>query len=155
MPINTEEATRLFDRLAQQLRANGAGTLVDQVIDEIAQGRQVVFKKVRKRSTERLPHRPEGNETFLERGQSRELAETLAYSERERLNLLLQAIERAVVDAAAIESDLIEHHGTINFVPEQREEAARRFTIGALSSNRKEVEHLRALVDELRRTIED
>jgi hypothetical protein len=78
----------------------------------------------------------------------------VAYSERERLNLLLQAIERAVIDAAAIESDLIEHHGTINFVPEQREEAARKFTIGALSGNR-EVQRLRTLVAELRRTIED
>ncbi len=46
MAINAAEARRLFDKMATQLRERGAGTLVDQVIDEIAQGKQIAYKTV-------------------------------------------------------------------------------------------------------------
>jgi hypothetical protein len=44
MPLPEPEVRRLFDKLATQLRERGAATLVDQVIDEITQGKQIIYK---------------------------------------------------------------------------------------------------------------
>jgi hypothetical protein len=62
MPIAKPEIRRLFDKLATQLRECGAGTLVDQVTDEITQGKQIIYKTLpRKRETAQL-FRPETEE---------------------------------------------------------------------------------------------
>jgi hypothetical protein len=53
MPIPEQEIRRLFDKLAAQLRERGAATVVDQVIDEITQGKQIIYKTVRRRTGER------------------------------------------------------------------------------------------------------
>jgi hypothetical protein len=110
MPISEGEARRLFEKLATQLRETGASTLVDQVIDEIAQGKQIVYKTVGRRRAGRQIQRAETDEMYFERGRGREYAETLDYSAHERLDLLLEAIERAVLDAQQIESDLLGHY---------------------------------------------
>ncbi len=48
MPIPEQEIRRLFDKLAAQLRERGAATVVDQVIDEITQGKQIIYKTVKR-----------------------------------------------------------------------------------------------------------
>jgi hypothetical protein len=50
MPLPEQESKRLFDKLATQLRERGAATVVNQVIDEITQGKQIIYKTVRRRT---------------------------------------------------------------------------------------------------------
>jgi hypothetical protein len=150
MPISDVEARRLFDKLAAQLREAGASTLVDQVIDEIAQGRQIVYKTVARRSAARQLQRPEADESYAERGRRREYAETLDYSAHERLDLLLEALERAILDARQIETDLLKHYPNVRFVPEQQEESARSFELNGLARHEGEAERLRTLIADLR-----
>lgn len=154
MAISTTEATRLFNKLATQLRERGASTLVDQVIDEIAQGKQIIYKTIRQRTAAKQLYRPEADEVFLERGRRREYAETLDYSAQERLDLLIQALERAILDTAQIEAELLAHHKKVRFLPEQQEETARSFELGSLVSHLPEAEHLRGLLANLREVIE-
>jgi hypothetical protein len=154
MAISAAEARRLFGKLATQLRERGAGTLVEQVIDEIAQGKQIVYKTVSPRAATRQLQRPEADEILLERGRRREYAETLEYSPHERLDLLLQGIERAILDAASIDTELVKHYGKVRFVPEQEEENARSFDLGSLMAQNGEIERLRLLIAELRASVE-
>lgn len=144
----------MFDKLAAQLRERGAGTLVDQVIDEIAQGKQIVYKTMPGRRGRHLLFRPEGDEAVTDRGGGREYAETLQYSASERLDLLLQALERAVIDAGTIDSELAENYRSVRFVPEQEEENVRTFRVGALAAWPKESEALRVHIAELRKLVE-
>jgi len=150
MPISEAEARRLFDKLATQLREVGASTLVDQVIDEIAQGRQIVYKTLSRRSAARQVQRPEADETYVERGRGREYAETLDYSAHERFDLLLEALERAILDAQQIEGELLKHYPKVRFVPEQQEESARSFELSSLAKREGEAEQLRTLIADLR-----
>src|SRR5215469_11060178 len=113
MPISEVETRRLFEKLATQLREAGASTLVDQVIDEIAQGKQIVYKTVAHRKGSRQLQLPETDEAYVERGRGREYAETLDYSAHERLDLLLEALERAILGAQQIESDLPKHYSRV------------------------------------------
>jgi hypothetical protein len=154
MPIPEREIRRLFDKLATQLRERGAATVVDQVIDEITQGKQIIYKTLRRRTETRQLYRSESDEAIMDRGGRREYAETLQYSAAERLDLLLQALERATIDAGAIDSELTKNYRSVRFVPEQEEESFRTFRIGALGSNFKELEALRVHIAELRRLIE-
>ena len=150
MPISEVETRRLFERLATQLREAGASTLVDQVIDEIAQGKQVVYKTVARRRAARQLQRAEADEIYVERGKGREYAETLDYSAHERLDLLLEALERAILDAQQIESDLLKRYSKVRFVPEQQVENARSFELSGFAKHEREVERLRALIADLR-----
>lgn len=150
MAISEAEARRLFDALATQLREVGAGTLADQVIDEIAQGKQIVYKTVARRKAVKQLQLPESDEIHSERGRGREYAETLDYSAHERLDLLLQALERAILDAQQIESDLLKHYERVSFLPEQQEENARSFELGGLAKHRDQAEQLRRLIADLR-----
>lgn len=150
MPISEVEARRLFEKLATQLREAGASTLVDQVIDEIAQGKQIVYKTVGRRRAARDLQRAEADEIYVERGRKREYAETLDYSAHERLDLLLEALERAILDARDIESDLLKHYPKVRFVPEQQEENARSFELSGIAKHDREAERLRTLITDLR-----
>src|SRR5262249_16478329 len=132
MPLPDQEIRRLFDKLASQLRERGAATIVEQVIDEITQGKQIIYKTLPRRSDTRQLHRPESEEAVTDRGGRREYAETLQYSPAERLDLLLQALERAIIDAGAIDSDLAKNYRSVRFLPEQEEENVRTFRVGAL-----------------------
>ena len=85
MPIPEQEIRRLFDKLAIQLRERGAATVVDQVIGEITQGKQVIYKTVRRRTETGQLYRPENDEVITDRGGRREYAETLQYSAAERI----------------------------------------------------------------------
>jgi hypothetical protein len=154
MPIPEQEIRRLFDKLATQLREHGATTVVDQVIDEITQGKQIIYKTVRRRTEAGQLYRPESDEAITERGGRREYAETLQYSPAERLDLLLQALERAIIDAGAIDSELSKNYRSVRFVPEQEEENVRTFRVGALGSNTTELEALRVHIAELRAIVE-
>ena len=154
MPIPEPEARRLFEKLATQLRERGAGTVVDQVIDEISQGKQIIYKTLRRKSQARQLHRPESDEITADRGGRREYAETVQYSSAERLDLLLQALERAIIDAGTIDSELVRTYQRVRFVPEQEEENVRTFNVGALTSNIKELATLRVHIAELRALIE-
>jgi hypothetical protein len=150
MPISEMETRRLFEKLANQLREAGASTLVDQVIDEIAQGKQIVYKTVARRRPTKQLQRAEGDEIYVERGRGREYAETLDYSAPERLELLLEALERAVLDAQQVESDLLKHYPRVRFVPEQQEENVRSFELSGLTKLEREAERLRTLIADLR-----
>jgi hypothetical protein len=153
MPIAEQEIRRLFDKLATQLRERGAGTLVDQVIDEITQGKQIIYKTLpRKRETAQL-FRPETDEVTTERGGRREYAETLQYSAAERLDLLLQALERAIIDVGTIDSELAKNYRSLRFVPEQEEENVRTFRVGALGDRVAESEALKVHIAELRKLV--
>jgi len=154
MPIAEQEIRRLFDKLATRLRERGAATVVDQVIDEITQGKQIIYKTVRRRPETGQLYRPESDEVIRDRGGRREYAETLQYSSAERLDLLLQALERAIIDAGAIDSELSKNYRSVRFVPEQEEENVRTFRVGALGSNAKEIEALRVHIAELRALVE-
>lgn len=154
MPIPEQEIRRLFDKLAAQLRERGAATVVDQVIDEITQGKQIIYKTVRRRSERGQLYRPESDEAITDRGGGREYAETLQYSSAERLDLLLQALERAVIDAGAIDLGLSKNYRSVRFVPEQEEENVRTFRVGGLGSNIKELEALRVHIAEFRELVE-
>jgi hypothetical protein len=154
MPIPEQEIRRLFDKLAAQLRERGAATVVDQVIDEIAQGKQIIYKTVRRRTERGQLYRPESDEAITDRGRGREYAETLQYSPAERLDLLLQALERAIIDVGAIDSELSKNYRSVRFVPEQEEENVRTFRVGALGPNIKELEALRVHIAELRALVE-
>jgi hypothetical protein len=110
MPIPEQEIRRLFDKLATQLRERGAAAVVDQVIDEIPQGKQIIYTTVRRRTEARQLYRPEGDEAITDRGGRREYAQTLEYSSAERLDLLLQGLERAIIDAGAIDSELVRNY---------------------------------------------
>lgn len=155
MPIPDGEARRLFEKLATQLRERGAVTLVDQVIDEIAQGRQVVYKNVRRKQNEPALYRPENEESASDRSGKREYAETLEYSPTQRLDLLLEALERAIVDAGAIEAELVGKYGKIRFVPEQAEENLRTFDVGRLLQNREELQSMSVHIARLRALVGD
>jgi len=154
MSIPEQEIRRLFDKLATQLRERGAGTVVDQVIDEIAQGKQIIYKTLRRKSQVRQLYRPENDEATTDRSGRREYAETLQYSAAERLDLLLQALERAIIDAGAIDSELVKNYRSVRFVPEQEEENVRTFRAGALTPNIKELEDLKAHIAGLRALVE-
>ena len=154
MPIPEQEIRRLFDKLATQLRERGAATVVDQVIGEITQGKQVIYKTVRRRTGTGQLYRPENDEAISDRGGRREYAETLQYSSAERLDLLLQALERAIIDTGAIDFELSKNYRSVRFVPEQEEENVRTFRVGALGSNTKDLEALRVHIAELRALVE-
>jgi hypothetical protein len=154
MPISEQETRRLFDKLAAQLRERGAATVVDQVIDEIAQGKQIIYKTVRRRTEAHPLYRSESEEAITDRGRRREYAETLQYSPAERLDLLLQALERAIIDAGTIDAELAKNYRSVRFVPEQEEENVRTFRVGTLGSNVKDLEVLRVRVAELRTLVE-
>lgn len=154
MPMLDQEIRRLFDKLATQLRERGAGTVVDQVIDEITQGKQIIYKTMpRRRETPQL-FRPENDEVITDRGGRREYAETLQYTPAERLDLLLQALERAIIDAGAIDSELATNYRSVRFVPEQEEESVRTFLVGALGDRTGELDALRVHIAELRKLME-
>jgi hypothetical protein len=153
MAISDSDARRFFEMLANQLREHGAGTLVDQVIDEIAQGRQIVYKTVASRKGEQQLQRAEGDEVQIERGRRRQYSETLEYSAHERLELLLEAIDRAIVDTARIDGELVRQFGSIRFMPEQEEEHVRSFELGTLNKHDAEIKHLRSLITEFREFI--
>lgn len=138
MPVSESEARRLFEKLAAQLRERGAGTVVDQVIDEIDQGKQIIYKTVSRRTSSRDLYWPEGEDRSSDRGGRREYAETLQYSPSERLDLLLQALERAMIDSATIDEELVKLDRRIQFVPEQEEGNLRTFVVGGLLRNRKD-----------------
>jgi hypothetical protein len=150
MPINDTEARRLFETLADQLRERGAGTVVDQVIDELAQGKQIVYKTVPSRKGERQLQRAEGDEVQLGRGARRQYSETLEYSPHERLELLLEAIDRAIFDTARIDNELVKQFGSIRFIPEQEAERVRSFEPGALQAQTVAIERLRVLITDFR-----
>jgi len=150
MPISEVEARRLFEKLATQLREAGASILVDQVIDEIAQGKQIVFKTVARRSAARQVQRPETDEAFAERGRGREYAETLDYSPHERLDLLLEALEHAILHTRQIESELLKHYSTVRFAPEQQEENARSFEVGSMAKHEQQATQLQSMISDLR-----
>jgi hypothetical protein len=154
MALPEREIRRLFDNLATQLRGLGAATVVDQVIDEITQGKQIVYKTLSRKSQQHELYRPEGDEGVTDRSGRREYAETLQYSSAERLSLLLQALERAIVDAAAIDSELARNYQSIHFAPEQEEESVRTFRVGALARNTKELKALGTHIAELRALVE-
>src|ERR1019366_8961879 len=124
VPLGTGEIVERIDSriidgetAPTQLREQGASTVVDQVIDEIAQGKQIVYKSVLPRKQTRELQRTEADEVRTDRGRKREYAETVEYSPQERLELLLEAVDRAVFDAARIDAELVEQYGTIRFVP--------------------------------------
>jgi hypothetical protein len=154
MPIPEQEIRRLFDKLATQLRERGASTVVDQVIDEIAQGKQIIYKTVRRRTEIGQLYRPESDEVIRDRGGRREYSETLQYSSAERLDLLLQALERAIIDAETIDSELSKNYRSVRFVPEQEEGNVRIFRVGSLGSNIKEIEALKVHIAKLRALVE-
>ena len=153
MAISDSDARRFFEMLANQLRDHGAGTLVDQVIDEIAQGRQIVYKTVASRKGEQQLQRAEGDEVQFERGTRRQYAETLEYSAHERLDLLLDAVSRAIVDTARIDDELVTKFGDIRFVPEQEEERVRSFELGIFQAHNDQIEQLRNLIKEFRTSV--
>lgn len=154
MSLPEKEIRRLFDKLATRLRERGAATVVDQVIDEITQGKEIIYKTVRRRTETNQLYLPESDDAFTDRGGRREYAETLQYSPAERLDLLLQALERAIIDVGAIDSELSKNYRSVRFVPEQEEENVRAFRVGALGSNIKELEALRLHIAELRALLE-
>lgn len=153
MAISDADARRLFESLASQLRERGAGTIVDQVIDEITQGRQIVYKTVAARKGERQLQRGESDEVPSERGNRRQYAETLQYSARERLELLLSAVSRAIIDTARIDNELVRRFGNIRFVPEQEEERVRSFEPGILQLHNNQIELLRNLITDFQTAI--
>jgi hypothetical protein len=153
MPLPEQEIRRLFDKLATHLRERGAGTLVDQVIDEITQGKQIIYKTMPRRHRTPQLFRPESDEAVTDRGGRREYAETLQYTPAERLDLLLQALERAIIDAGAIDSELAKNYRSVRFVPEQEEESVRTFRVGALGDRTGDSEGLRVHITELRKLV--
>jgi hypothetical protein len=153
MAINEEETRRLFDRMAVQLRQVGAGSLVDQVIDEISQGKQIVYKTVSSRRESGRLQRAEADELWTKGDSRREYAETLQYSSRERLELLFQAIDRAIFDPVHIDAELVERFGRVRFVPEQEEERVRSFEAGFLAPQTAATEKLRSLIANFREAI--
>jgi hypothetical protein len=154
MPITDGEARLLFEKLAVQLRHRGAGTVVDQVIDEIAQGKQIIYKTVRRRTSALELYWPEGNDLASDRGGRREYAETLQYSPTERLDLLLQALERAIIDSAAIDEELVKLDRRIQFVAEQEGGNQRPFVVGGLLQSPKELGSIRVHIAQLRALME-
>ena len=117
---------KLFQEVSEFLTAKGYGVLVEQVRDELATGRLSeekiqTLKEVKGRSIGLL------SETEFKRSQSADFVRRDDYSDAESVVLLLEASKRAIIDGAAMASQIkgalenLQIHG-LAFASEENDE---------------------------------
>jgi hypothetical protein len=145
MAISPDMADKYFQAVSERMRTLGLAWAVDQVLDDIGRGKEqfVRFKKAAKKTKNSLPAKPVTEDPRETSGPRGELAaRTVDYSPQERLEILLAALQRALVDTSEMQQELVKHYGTIRFIPEQ-DQANRAFEF--LQQSDSEAEAMRKL----------
>lgn len=143
-----------YEALLQSMRDQGLGWVVEQVQQQVRAGK-LVTKDV-------TPFRESYSSRFIEelavgtrRRRRERLAATEEYSAEERLSLVLEAIENAVVHTAEIQDQVLQFVqdqssiDQVRFEPDAFEEA-QAFTLSADDRRRPQVEMLREALARLR-----
>jgi hypothetical protein len=109
--MDARDCLRAYDALRSALSTNNLQWVADQVSEEIRQGKTIL------KEVETLREGPsltidDARTSRLQRGPRATLPVTVEYDACEQLGLLIDAIERAVVDTASMEAHLSEYFGS-------------------------------------------
>jgi hypothetical protein len=115
MPIENEDATRVFGKLASALRENKLEWVLEQVNETIAAGKPAV-KRVKA-----LESGGDWRGVALRPGREAEFRTTLEYSPQEQLEIVLRAIRQAVLVTAEMERVVGHQFPGTRFVSERGE----------------------------------
>jgi hypothetical protein len=142
--VDAIECTVVYDHLVDYLQDNSLTWVVDQINDTLALGkistkkvkpfRDLAEKGSRPPSTYEQTHMLTSVGYSLPVGSETELTASLDYSPRERLALLIQAIETAVMETVAMERATIE---TLNSLSDQ--EISRIIFVSEQNDNRRHI----------------
>lgn len=146
--MSPSEATEVYESLIAMLKQLGLVWVVEQVSQEAASGRTIT-KTVSLQGEELTP-------TGRRRRQRVEFASTMPYSPQERLHLLLNAVEHAVVGTLEMRRTTFEvlsatgAPSEVKFVSETPPVEGHSYRRSDVETQARTVEHLRGLLKELR-----
>jgi hypothetical protein len=162
--MEERDCVAAYERLLSALRQNHLGWVADQVIQEVRLGKtaqkQVDTLRESRRGGVSSSSDMRSYPKQLEKGPRATFPVTEAYTSAERLALVLDAIEQAVINTAEMETELFKHlraesgaFETIAFSPEEGESGQIRLVHQDSLRKHEAVETLRGQLDALRRQV--
>jgi hypothetical protein len=128
--MNEQESVHIFQRLTSMLDENGMGWVTQQVLEQIRIGKTIQreIETLKEGRSAPLFSTIDDYSSKLTRGPKVTFPVTIAYQPYEQLELLINAIKRAIVDTAEMEQHLM------SFVQKQ-DEAPKRILFYADEPN--------------------
>jgi hypothetical protein len=165
--MNDHECKEVFDALIKLLQAQDLGWVESQVREEIRLGKTIARER---KAFEDVSFNPDesfhpnifkaGDRKQLGAGPSTTFPDTVEYSAEERLQLLINAIEHAVVNTAEMEESFTSyfetefpHFENIQFYSEDGTVQPRIINRQSARSRTEKAKKLRQLLEELRKEI--
>jgi hypothetical protein len=147
MPMTESEANEVFDRLRTMLLEAGLDWMVDQVSEQIRFGK-LTIKTVRvPRESDSFIEGEEPTYGIRRRASTARFPATAEYSPKERLRLLIEGIEQAVLRLADIETAVLDRFHDVSFASD---ETQKRLQVKPASATRAEsLKTLSALIADL------
>jgi len=161
--MDSQECNKVFERLLHMLDKNKINWVVEQVKQQVQLGKTI------EKEIETLKHKEKEFAQLREddvyipkvkKGPKAKFPVTEEYTPNEKLNLLLDAIEQAIVNTADMENHLIEYFGSslqkwegINFYPDEPESKPISINLETISDRFDNSQYLRDLIIKLRREI--
>lgn len=161
--MDSQECDEVYAKLLQILSENKLEWTVDQVKEQILLGKTIEKEIVTfKKNKLDLPmsFELEMYQTPLKKGPKVKFPVTEEYTPEERLELILDAIEQAIINTAEMENHLIRYFGTglkewrgVNFYAEETESLLTLISEETVLERFANSQHLKELIKKLRSEI--
>lgn len=149
MPATQPEINDAFSRIANSLREANLVWLLDEVLDQINQGKSEITRVKELREDRHTGDRALLTEELFKVGQLREYRRTVEYTAEERIGLLLTAIEELFVTIPEMQDSVSKHFPEARFVAGNETLTVLPRTTAQVGSTEK----LRQLIRDLRREV--
>ncbi len=116
MPATETELNQIFTRVAAVLREVKLDWLLEQVISQINAGKPIATKVKELRDQTRSRTRRGSGDELLTLGSVREFRTTVQYTAREKVALLLCAVEQLLVVLPTMQDSVAKHFPQARFV---------------------------------------
>jgi len=155
--MTEQENRRVYETLLTTLSENSLVWVIQQVEEQVRLGK--VIEREIETFTDVKGHNSVGNSRF-KKGPKVKLPVTIAYSYKEKLEILIEAIKCALIDTADMEDHLIHYLGRevsnvgeIRFYDDDAEQVAQIVNHGLVSMRSQDVDKLKKLLELLRKEI--
>lgn len=166
--MDSNEIEQLYDGLLEILRSNGLGWVADQVAEEVSLGR-ILPRDFKTRQADMVQLRAYSDDDFEAQTEvqtmkigSREILARDEYAPEDRLQLLIDALEEAVIHAGTMEDQLVEQLVPedsdlpgVEFYSEVTNETTMTISRSSVRARYAHAERLKEHLDRLRREIFD
>ena len=161
--MDNQECNEVYERLMEMLAENKLDWIVEQVNQQVQLGKTII------KETETLKHQEKEFSQLYEddvyipkvkKGPKAKFPVTEDYTPNEKLNLLLDAIEQAIVNTAEMENHLIEYFDSslkkwdgIDFYADEPESQPISLNLDSVLDRYDSSQNLKIFIDELRGVI--